>query len=302
MVKVSICIPTYENAEEVARLIRSIGIQTFQDFEVVITDDSRDNKIEEFIHGLTVENKDFAKKIRYFHNKTPLGHIFNWNEALSHAKGEYIKIMFSDDWFTYEDSLEKLVGLLEKNRTADMAFCGNLQVSEKESYARKPEEGYVETLRKGYQYLFISNQIGAPSNTLYRNKEGIAFDEKSNWASDVFLYIEILKRNPVFEYVEEPLISIGIHENQYTESFSDGDERIVLDYAYMFQKYKLQDHQECRKYFLEQYLVKYEKGLQEALKNGYRKFEFYAAKIRYVKKEVIPSYGYAIKRRLRGKK
>ena len=302
MVKVSICIPTYENAEEVARLIGSIGIQTFQDFEVVITDDSRDNKIEEFIHGLTVENKDFAKKIRYFHNKTPLGHIFNWNEALSHAKGEYIKIMFSDDWFTYEDSLEKLVGLLEKNRTADMAFCGNLQVSEKESYARKPEEGYVETLRKGYQYLFISNQIGAPSNTLYRNKEGIAFDEKSNWASDVFLYIEILKRNPVFEYVEEPLISIGIHENQYTESFSDGDERIVLDYAYMFQKYKLQDHQECRKYFLEQYLVKYEKGLQEALKNGYRKFEFYAAKIRYVKKEVIPSYGYAIKRRLRGKK
>lgn len=302
MVKVSICIPTYENAEEVARLIGSIGIQTFQDFEVVITDDSRDNKIEEFIHGLTVKNKDFAKKIRYFHNKTPLGHIFNWNEALSHAKGEYIKIMFSDDWFTYEDSLEKLVGLLEKNRTADMAFCGNLQVSEKESYARKPEEGYVETLRKGYQYLFISNQIGAPSNTLYRNKEGIAFDEKSNWASDVFLYIEILKRNPVFEYVEEPLISIGIHENQYTESFSDGDERIVLDYAYMFQKYKLQDHQECRKYFLEQYLVKYEKGLQEALKNGYRKSEFHAAKICYVKKEVIPSYGYAIKRKLRGKK
>ena len=64
MVKVSICIPTYENAEEVARLIGSIGIQTFQDFEVVITDDSRDNKIEEFIHRLTVENKDFAKKIR----------------------------------------------------------------------------------------------------------------------------------------------------------------------------------------------------------------------------------------------
>ena len=302
MIKVSICIPTYENVEEVTRLIQSIEIQTFQDLEVIITDDSRDSKIEEFIQKLAEENKIFAEKIRYFHNKTPLGHIFNWNEALSHAKGEYIKIMFSDDWFTYEDSLEKLVGLLEGNRAADMAFCGNLQVSEKEAYARKPEEGYIERLRKGYQYLFISNQIGAPSNTLYRNKEGIAFDEKSNWASDVFLYIEILKRNQVFEYVEEPLISIGIHENQYTESFSDGDERIVLDYAYMFQKYKLLEDQECRKYFLEQYLVKYEKGLLEALKNGYSKSEFHAAKIQYLKKEVIPSYGYAIKRRLKGKK
>ncbi len=302
MAKVSICIPTYENVEEVTRLIRTIEMQTFQDFEVIITDDSGDHKIEELICRLTEEKKALAEKIRYFHNKTPLGHIFNWNEALSHAKGEYIKIMFSDDWFTYEDSLEKLVGLLERNKGADMAFCGNLQVSEKESYARTPEEGYTEKLQKGYQYLFISNQIGAPSNTLYRNKEGIAFDEKSNWASDVFLYIEILKRNPVFEYIEEPLVSIGIHENQYTESFSDGDERIVLDYAYMFQKYELQKHQECRQYFLEQYLVKYEKGLQEALKNGYSKAEFTVAKFHYVKKHAIPSYGYAIKRRLRGKK
>ena len=302
MAKVSICIPTYENVEEVIRLIESIEIQTYKEYEVIITDDSKDNKIEDYIAGLAEKKSQLHGKIRYFHNKTPLGHIFNWNEALSHAKGEYIKIMFSDDWFTYEDSLEKMVGLLEENKNAGMAFCGNLQVSNQTSYARKPEVGYVERLQKGYEYLFISNQIGAPSNTLYRNKEGIAFDEKSNWASDVFLYIEILKRNPLFAYTEEPLISIGIHENQYTESFSDTDERIVLDYAYMFQKYGLYSNQECKQYFLDKYLVRYEKGWQEAIKNGYRKAEFAAAKLKFIKTVVLPSYGYAIKRRLRGKK
>ena len=243
-----------------------------------------------------------SEKIKYFHNKTPLGHIFNWNEALSHATGEYIKIMFSDDWFTYEDSLERMMELLESDKKADLVFCGNLQVSGKESYARKPERGYIEKLQKDYQYLFVSNQIGAPSNTLYRNKEGIAFDEKSNWASDVFLYMEILKRNPKFAYIEEPLISIGIHENQYTESFSEGDERIVLDYSYMFEKYALQNNAECRRYFMERYLVRYKKGMQEALKRGYSKVDFYTAKYRYIKKEVIPSYQYAIKRRLQIKK
>ena len=35
MVKVSICIPTYENVEEVTRLVKSIEIQTFQDYEVI---------------------------------------------------------------------------------------------------------------------------------------------------------------------------------------------------------------------------------------------------------------------------
>lgn len=302
MTKVSICIPTYENVEEVTRLIQSIESQTFQDLEIIITDDSRDRKIEEFIHKLASEKPVVSKKIRYFHNKTPLGHIFNWNEALSHATGEYVKIMFSDDWFTFENSLEKLVGVLESDKEAALAFCGNLQVSGSESYPRKPEKDYVEKLQKDYQYLFISNQIGAPSNTLYRNRKDIAFDEKSNWASDVFLYMEILKKNPKFVYIEEPLISIGIHENQYTESFSEKDERIVLDYSYMFQKYALQNNQECRQYFLERYLVRYEKGMQEALKTGYSKSEFRLAKLEYLRKEVIPSYGYAIKRRLRGRK
>lgn len=302
MARVSICIPTYENVEEVTRLTESIERQTFADYEVIITDDSKDCRIEEYIHGLTAKKKEIAGKIRYFHNKTPLGHIFNWNEALRHAKGEYIKIMFSDDWFTYDDSLEKLVALLDKNPEADFAFSGNLQVSETESYGRKPEPGYMEKLKEDYRYVFISNQIGAPSNTLYRSKEGIAFDEKSNWASDVFLYMEILKRNPNFAYSEETLISIGIHENQYTESFTDGDERIVLDYAYMFQKYGLQQQTECRSYFLHRYLVPYKNGLQEALKNGYSKREFQQAKGKYFRETVLPSYGYAIKRRLRGKR
>ena len=302
MAKVSICIPTYENVEEVTRLIESIEIQTFQNLEVIITDDSKDNKIEDYISGLAKEKKEFAGKIRYFHNPIPLGHIFNWNKALSYARGEYIKIMFSDDWFTYENSLETMVRMLDEKPEVSLVFSGNMQVSAKESYARKPENGYVEKLQADYRYLFCSNQIGAPSNTLYRQNEEIRFDEKSNWASDVFLYMEILKRNPKFSFIEEPLISIGIHENQYTESFVDGDARIVLDYAYLFQKYDLLNSRECKDHFLNRYLVKYKEGQQEALKCGISKEEFRAAKTAYLKEEVVPCYINAIKRRLRGKK
>ena len=54
-------------------------------------------------------NAPCMSRLRYVHNEKPLGHIFNWNKALSLAEGEYIKIMFSDDWFTGRDSLEKLM-------------------------------------------------------------------------------------------------------------------------------------------------------------------------------------------------
>lgn len=99
--KVSICIPAYNNVNEVKRLLESIFLQSFKNYEIILTDDSTNNEISELIEQMG------RQKIRYIHNPKPLGHIFNWNRALSEAKGEYIKIMFSDDWFTSSDSLEK---------------------------------------------------------------------------------------------------------------------------------------------------------------------------------------------------
>ena len=43
--KVSICIPTYNNAEEVERLLQSISVQEYKDYEVNISDDSTNNAI-----------------------------------------------------------------------------------------------------------------------------------------------------------------------------------------------------------------------------------------------------------------
>lgn len=40
MVKVSICIPAYNNGQAVRRLLSSVEKQTFKDYEVIITDDS----------------------------------------------------------------------------------------------------------------------------------------------------------------------------------------------------------------------------------------------------------------------
>lgn len=301
MPKVSICVPTYQNQEELQRLLDSARKQTFQDFEFIITDDSKDDDIEEYITGLQEQKDNLASKIRYFHNEKPLGHIYNWNEALSHAKGELVKIMFSDDWFTYPDSLEKMVFALEKEPEAGLVFSGSMQVSKNHSYSRKPEDGYVEKLQKDYRYLFISNQIGAPSDMLYRRDLQVEFDEQSNWASDVFLYMEILKKNPKCVYLEEPLISIGIHDNQYTESFSENDSRIFKDYQYMFEKYNLQKSKECRDYFLYKYLIRYPDGKKEALKAGYGTVEFMITLAGYYIKEVFPCWGNALLRKLRGK-
>ena len=270
--KVSICIPAYNNEAEVRRLLSSIAAQTMQDVEIILTDDSTNGEIEALVEEIRSGNGAEAyadmraaactenaagvhwtapcmSRLRYVHNEKPLGHIFNWNKALSLAEGEYIKIMFSDDWFTRADSLEKLTALLDENPQASLAFCGTRQVSKKRTWERAAGKEYVERLRRDYRYLFLGNEIGAPSATLYRAC-GAAFDERSNWASDMFLYFEILQKNPRFAFTPEPLISIGVHEEQYTESFTEKDIRKYQDRLLMYEKYGLKAQEDCRKEML----------------------------------------------------
>ena len=101
------------------------------------------------------------------------------------------------------------------------------------------------------------------------------FDERSNWASDMFLYFDLLEKNPVFAYTKEPLISIGVHKKQYTESFAKNDLRIYNDYRYMYLKYHLQENFACRAYFTEKFLLKYHRGLREAKELGIDKHMFF---------------------------
>lgn len=274
MPKVSICIPCYNNADEVARLLHSIYEQEFRDYEVNISDDSTNDET-----AMLVKNR--FPTANYQHNETPYGHIFNWNAAILMAKGEYIKIMFSDDWFTDCHSLGTFVSLLDANPKAMLAFSGSRQVmldgqnavgvrhvaqkNHKDCYDRCAPKEYIDRLKKDYRTLFMGNQIGAPSAVLYRRGEHLTlFDEQSNWASDMFLYFDLLEKSPAFAYTQSPLVSIGVHEHQYTESFSEKDMRIYNDYRYMYTKYHLGESAECREYFAEKFVVKYHKGIAEA--------------------------------------
>lgn len=271
--KVSICIPTYNNVDEAKRLLESVACQKYKDYEVNISDDSTNDEIERLVRAYP--------DVRYVRNKKPLGHIFNWNAAIRMAKGAYIKIMFSDDWFTDDDSLGRFAAMLDDNPQAVLAFSGSRQVmldggdadgmrhvareNYRDAYDRWAPEEYVDRLKKDYRTLFVSNQIGAPSAVIYRQGDSLAlFDEKSNWASDVFLYFELLQGNRQFVYTEQPLVSIGVHAHQYTESFSEKDMRIYNDYRYMYTKYHLKESRMCREYFTEQFIVKYHQGLKEA--------------------------------------
>ncbi len=85
VVQTSILIPTYNNPLSLKRAVDSCLTQKYQDFEIIITDDSTNDESEKMYHQIWQN----SEKIKYFHNKIPLGSPKNWNFAISKARGEY---------------------------------------------------------------------------------------------------------------------------------------------------------------------------------------------------------------------
>jgi len=115
MPKVSICIPTYKRPDLLKVAVHSCLAQTFQDFEIVISDDSPDTRTEEMVRNIS------ANGIHYVHNMPGLGQARNVNQLFSLASGEFL-VLLHDDNFLMPSALEDLLKPLQENPTVVASF------------------------------------------------------------------------------------------------------------------------------------------------------------------------------------
>jgi glycosyltransferase involved in cell wall biosynthesis len=99
---ISVCIPAYEREMHLQRLLHSIAKQSYKNYEVIISDDSKSSAVKELVAR-------FAEKftIHYSQNIPSAGSPQNWNVSIGKARGNWIKLMHDDDWFATSDALEQ---------------------------------------------------------------------------------------------------------------------------------------------------------------------------------------------------
>ena len=87
----TIIIPTYNNLSLLKLALSSCQRQRFSDFEVILTDDSTNEVIEEYVSHLHLP------WLKYHRNQSSLGAVNNWNHGLTLAKGDHIMVLHHDE-------------------------------------------------------------------------------------------------------------------------------------------------------------------------------------------------------------
>lgn len=194
--KVSIVTPIYnmDNALEFLKQnLDSVLMQIFKDYEIVITDDSTDDM-------LMIWLRQHYPMIKYFKNPNTPGLFSNTNCAIDNATGELIKILYQDDCFADENSLQRIVDNFDKDTKWLFTGCSD-----------NPHP----------HFDWLVNKLGNPSGMTLRGGEVERFNPKLHWISDLLFYRKLYEKYGVPKILDEIGVIIGKGPHQLTNKLSD---------------------------------------------------------------------------------
>jgi teichuronic acid biosynthesis glycosyltransferase TuaG len=198
----SITIPAYNRAFILEETLRSVQMQSFSNWEVIVVDDgSTDNTaslIEKIAHS--------DARIRYVYQKNAERSVAR-NNGADHAKGRYLLFLDSDDAFE-SDHLQLLYNLLEEQRfPVGMVFSNVTYLTDK-GY-ETPE---IPKMEKGKEFEYMLLQPITPSRVCVHRDvfKTFRFDPQITIVEDMVLWVCIASKFPVFQ-LDKPSAVYRIH-------------------------------------------------------------------------------------------
>jgi glycosyltransferase involved in cell wall biosynthesis len=218
MIKVSVCIPSYNSEKYIKQAIQSVFLQNYKDYEIVIVDDGSCDSTQQIIENYA--NND--KRITFHKNEVNLGIVGNFNKCLEFCRGEFVKFLLADDVFLSPDCLGRFVDLLESHPDVSLVSSGRKLI---DSNSRGIGEAvcYEEGLYSpGSEIikdclLYLKNRIGEPTSVLFR-KELLSrgFDENYEQLLDLEMWFYLLEKGDFF-YIKDCLVGFRVHPEQATQ-------------------------------------------------------------------------------------
>jgi len=165
MPKVSILIPVYNREKFISECIQSALDQTFADFEVVVVDNASDDGTWQICQQFAAKDP----RVRIFQNDTNIGPVRNWLACVEKARGEYGKILFSDD-LMFPRFLEHTLPFFENPDVAFVSTAVKIGTSPdygKTNFSLSIKDQYISSARY-FQFLLNARVPFSPGSAIFR--------------------------------------------------------------------------------------------------------------------------------------
>jgi len=221
---VTISIPCYNSGKFIQQCLRSVFIQNYHNYEVVIVDDASTDNTIDIIRKFSKSYK-MDEKIRLFSHSSNCGCGRTEKHAIEFGKGELVIILDSDDALATSNAIDVLVEAHKKHPEASLVYSdfyncdGNLRIKKlrkctemvgKQTYLGRFVDG------KYYGSKVLISHVKCFKRSFYDKTEGI--DETLLKAVDKDL---VLKLEEVGKFVHVPyaLYYHRIHKDSISSSF-----------------------------------------------------------------------------------
>lgn len=211
MPEISIAIPTYEmkgtGGHYLSELLETIQTQDFKDFEVCISDHSKDNSILEIC-------EQYANyfEIKYFKNEDNRGNgPSNTNSAIEMCSGRITKLIFQDDLFISKSALSKIRTAFD-NESFSWCLNGFAHTVNGVQHFRAMIPRWTDMMLEG------RNLLGSPSCVSFLTNKFVGFDEKLRLLMDTDFYHRMRYSYGMPFIIDEYLISNREHSNRISSS------------------------------------------------------------------------------------
>lgn len=209
--EVSIIIPAHNTENYIARAINSALGQTLTNLEVIVVDDASTDATLEVIKSFT------DSRLRVYVNQQNLGVSGTRNRALREAKGNWIAVLDSDDWYA-PDRLEKLLQVATAEN-ADIVIddLNFIQSSEQQPWSTLLRESgeQIQTIKQIDPVYFVKTdlygQVGLHlgfSKPLFKRNfllnHDITYNETMQVAEDFQLTLQCLIDGAYCVFVPHP--------------------------------------------------------------------------------------------------
>lgn len=216
--KISILMPNYNYEKYISLAIESVLSQTYENFELIISDNASTDKSVDVIKGF----KD--KRIKLITNSQNISLYQNIERAKNIASGELLTILHSDDYYE-SDFLKEIVNAYNQFPDKKVFITGVYNFHEQKNQFNKHYPFNLSDIinkKSVFIDLCSNNVIGNGVNSafsydLFKSKP--IYSEKYKYAADYELFLR-LSLNHDFVYINKILANYRIHSNNLTHAIS----------------------------------------------------------------------------------